>query len=121
MKKEKLPEVEPVRLPVLFGMRPGKYILILLIAAVILIFFLLGILPGIVRGGRYISFETSYSDVGVILDGQYIGSSEGSRIFVSSGSHEAEYIKNIGLDCKPFIHCTNEPEEEKHEDALPSS
>ena len=94
MKKEKLPEVEPVRLPVLFGMRPGKYILILLIAAVILIFFLLGILPGIVRGGRYISFETSYSDVGVILDGQYIGSSEGSRIFVSSGSHEAEYIKN---------------------------
>ena len=30
---------------------------------------------------------------------------------------EPEYIKNIGLDCKPFIHCTNEPEEEKHEDA----
>ena len=24
---------------------------------------------------------------------------------------EPEYIKNIGLDCKPFIHCTNEPEE----------
>ena len=30
---------------------------------------------------------------------------------------EPECIKNIGLDCKPFIHCTNEPEEEKHEDA----
>ena len=30
---------------------------------------------------------------------------------------EPETIKNIGLDCKPFIHCTNEPEEEKHEDA----
>ena len=30
---------------------------------------------------------------------------------------EPECIKNIGLDCKPFI-CTNdEPEEEKHEDA----
>lgn len=26
-------------------------------------------------------------------------------------------IKNIGLDCKPFIHCTDESEEEKHEDA----
>ena len=30
---------------------------------------------------------------------------------------EPECIKNIGLDCKTFIHCTNEPEEEKHEDA----
>ena len=30
---------------------------------------------------------------------------------------EPQCIKNIGLDCKPFIHCTNEPEEEKHEDA----
>ena len=25
---------------------------------------------------------------------------------------EPECIKNIGLDCKPFIHCTNEPKEE---------
>ena len=30
---------------------------------------------------------------------------------------EPEYIKNIGLDCKPFIHLRNEPEEENHEDA----
>ena len=30
---------------------------------------------------------------------------------------EPECIKNIGLDCKPFIHCTDESEEEKHEDA----
>lgn len=29
---------------------------------------------------------------------------------------EPEIIKNIGLDCKPFI-CTDESEEEKHEDA----
>ena len=29
---------------------------------------------------------------------------------------EPETIKNIGLDCKPFI-CTDESEEEKHEDA----
>lgn len=94
MKNEKLPEVEPVKLPVLYGMRPGKYILILLIIAVILIFFLLGILPGIVRGGRYISFETSYTDVGIVLDGKYIGSSEGSRLFVPSGEHKAEYIKH---------------------------
>ena len=30
---------------------------------------------------------------------------------------EPECIKNIGLDCKPFIHLCNESEEEKHEDA----
>ena len=29
---------------------------------------------------------------------------------------EPEVIKNIGLDCKPFI-CTDESKEEKHEDA----
>lgn len=30
---------------------------------------------------------------------------------------EPEVIKNIGLDCKPFICTDNEPEEVKHEDA----
>lgn len=30
---------------------------------------------------------------------------------------EPEYIKNIGLDCKPFIHTDDESEEENHEDA----
>lgn len=30
---------------------------------------------------------------------------------------EPETIKNIGLDCKPFLHLCNESEEENHEDA----
>lgn len=30
---------------------------------------------------------------------------------------EPECIKNIGLDCKPFIHLCNESEEENHENA----
>lgn len=30
---------------------------------------------------------------------------------------EPECIKNIGLDCKPFIHLCNESKEENHEDA----
>lgn len=30
---------------------------------------------------------------------------------------EPEYIKNIGLDCKPFFHLCNEPKEEDSEDA----
>ena len=30
---------------------------------------------------------------------------------------EPETIKNIGMDCKPFIHVDDESEEENHEDA----
>lgn len=30
---------------------------------------------------------------------------------------EPEYIKNIGKDCKPFLHLCNEPEEEDSKDA----
>lgn len=30
---------------------------------------------------------------------------------------EPETLKNIGLDCKPFIHADDESEEKKHEDA----
>ena len=30
---------------------------------------------------------------------------------------EPEYIKNIGLDCKPFLHLCNEPKEEDSKDA----
>ena len=94
MKKEKLPEVEQVVLPNVLGMRPGKYILIALIVVILLLIFLLGILPGIISSGRYISFNSNLADVGIILDGKYIGSTEGSRIFVSSGKHNVEYIKN---------------------------
>ena len=94
MKKEKLPEVEQVVLPNVLGMRPGKYILIALIVVILLLVFLLGILPGIISSGRYISFNSNLADVGIILDGKYIGSTEGSRIFVSSGKHNVEYIKN---------------------------
>ncbi len=94
MKKDKLPEVEDVVLPKFLGMRPGKYILIALIVVILLLVFLLGILPGIISSGRYISFNSNLADVGIILDGKYIGSTEGSRIFVSSGKHNVEYIKN---------------------------
>lgn len=94
MKKDKLPEVEDVVLPKFLGMRPGKYILIVLIIFILIIFFLLGLLPGIINGGRYVKFNSSLSNVGIIIDNEYIGSTEGSRIFVSSGKHQVEYIKD---------------------------
>ena len=94
MRKKELMDVEPVELPRLFGMRPGKYIFISLIIAAILIVFLVFFLPGIVKGGRLVDFESQLSEVGVIVDGTYIGSTEGSACFISSGRHEVSYIKN---------------------------
>ena len=93
-KEEKLVDVEPVRLPSLGPMRPGKYILISLITVILLALFLLFFLPGIVKGGRYVTFTSSMSGVGVIIDGEYTGSTSGTNYFIESGSHEAEYIKN---------------------------
>ena len=94
MKKDKLPEVEKVVLPKFLGMRPGKYILIALVIVILILFFLIGILPGILNGGRYVSFNSELSNVGIILDEKYIGSTEGSRIFVPSGEHRVEFIKD---------------------------
>ena len=106
-KEEKVVNVEPVRLPYLGSMRPGKYILILLIAAVLLVFFMLFLLPGIVKGGRYVTFTSSLSDVGIILDGRYLGSTSGTNYFISSGNHEAVYVKNgitVGNDTIEIDH-----------------
>lgn len=93
-KDEKLVDVEPVRLPSFGPLRPGKYILIFLITVILLAVFLLFFLPGIVKGGRYVTFTSSMSSVGVIIDGKYTGSTNGTNYFIESGSHEAEYIKN---------------------------
>ena len=93
-KDEKLVDVEPVRLPSFGPLRPGKYILIFLITVILLAVFLLFFLPGIVKGGRYVTFTSSMSSVGVVIDGEYIGSTSGTNYFIESGSHEAEYIKN---------------------------
>ncbi|HIV98371.1 MAG TPA: formylglycine-generating enzyme family protein [Candidatus Ornithospirochaeta avicola] len=93
MNKKKLPEVEPVKLKPHFGMRPGLYILLSTIAVFLLLFFLLFMLPGIIKGGEYLTFSSNLSDTGILLDGKYLGSSEGSLYFVSSGEHELSYYK----------------------------
>ncbi len=92
--KKQLPEVEPVVLKEYFGMRPGKLILIALIILVLLASFLLFFLPGIIKGGRYVSFTSSLSQIGVEVDGKYLGSTEGSQYFLTSGEHQVQYLKD---------------------------
>lgn len=92
--RRKLPEVDPVVLHDIAGMRAGKVIFIGLVILIVIIVFLLFFLPGIIRGGRYVSFNSPLTQVGIILDGKYLGSTEGTRYFVSSGEHSVTYIKN---------------------------
>lgn len=90
-KKIELPEVEPVHLKPFHGIRPGAIILCGLAAAVLLLFFIICMLPGILSNGSYVSFDINTHSTAVYMDGKYLGSTEGSVYFVPSGNHEFSF------------------------------
>lgn len=87
-----LPEVDKVSLPNIGGIRPGVYILTLLILAAAIIIFLIGFLPGILHGGRFVSFDSEIDGVGLYVDNTYISGLPGQQ-FVESGEHTITYKK----------------------------
>ena len=87
-----LPQVQEVQLPQFLGMRPGIYIAILLIVAIMLLLFVVGFLPGIIKGGRYVTFTSPLSQTGVTIDGTYLGGTP-YQFFVPSGDHEVTFTK----------------------------
>ncbi len=87
-----LPQVKEVQLPQLLGMRPGIYILTLLVITIILLIFLIGFLPGILKGGRYVTFTSPLAQTGVSIDGTYLGGTP-YQFFVPSGEHEVTFTK----------------------------
>ena len=91
-KKKDLPDVERVKLSPLFGIRPGIIILASIAAAVLLAFFLICMLPGIISGSGYIAFSLPTSDTAIYMDGKYLGSSEGSVYRVPAGRHEFSFM-----------------------------
>ena len=91
MHKKELPEVDPVELRSLFGLRPGIIILILLILAFLLCFFLLFVLPGLMSKGSYVRFSLNTRDTAIYMDGSYLGSSEGSVYYLPHGGHEFSF------------------------------
>ena len=92
MSKKVLPEVEPVVLDKICGIRAGLFILIAAIVGLIVLFFLVFMLPGILNGGSYVSFNSNLHDVGVRLDGKYLGTVEDGRYYIPAGEHNVEYI-----------------------------
>ena len=94
IKKTNLPEVDPVVLKNLGTMRPGLYILIGLIVALILLFFILFFLHGLVTDKSYISFDSDLENVAIYEDGIYLGSTDGSVYRTTSGIHEYVFSYN---------------------------
>ena len=92
MSKKVLPEVEPVVLDKICGIRAGLFILIAAIVGLIVLFFLLFMLPGILNGGSYVSFDSNIHGVGVRLDGRYLGTTLDGRYYIPAGIHHVEYI-----------------------------
>ena len=90
-RENRLPEVEPVRLEPVRGIRPGVFILAGLIVLIVLLFFLICMLPGIVSGTGYVRFETNTADTAIYADGRYIGSSEGSVYRLPAGDTEFSF------------------------------
>ncbi len=87
-----LPEVPEVKLPVLFSMRPGLYLLILYSIVILVAVFCIAYLPGILKGGRYVTFQAPLFATGIVVDGTYLGSAD-NQYFVGSGEHEVAYMK----------------------------
>jgi len=84
---KELPEVEPVVLKPVFGIKPGIYLLVIYTIIILLVLFLIGFLPGIVKGGRYVTFQSVLSGSGIEVDGTYLGSAD-YQYFIESGEHE---------------------------------
>lgn len=87
-----LPNVDEVQLPHFLGLRPGVYILTLLILAIGIAVFVLCFLPGILKGGRYVTFTSPLTQTGVSIDGTYLGGTP-YQFFVQSGEHEVTFTK----------------------------
>ncbi|AEV28252.1 hypothetical protein SpiGrapes_0394 [Sphaerochaeta pleomorpha str. Grapes] len=93
MKKHiELPQVEEVKLPRFLGIRPGIYIFTLLAIGTLLVVFVVCFLPGILKGGRYVSFSSPLAETGLYVDDVYLGGTP-YQYFLSSGSHQVVYEK----------------------------
>ena len=91
--KKELPKVEPVKIKPLFGMKPGLWLSIAYLLAILLIFFLLGILPDIIDGHKRVTFTSAAYNAAVYVDDVYQGGTPFTRK-IASGTHTVSYMVN---------------------------
>jgi formylglycine-generating enzyme required for sulfatase activity len=75
---------DTVRFPVLWGVKPGKYLTVLYSCVLILIVFFILVFPGIVKRGSYITFISEPQGAAVRVDGVFFDSTP-CTVFVSEG------------------------------------
>lgn len=86
-KKPQLPEVEKVELKPWHGIRPAWYILGLHFLFLLILFFLICLLPGLISNKEYISFNSNLPVFGVYEDGKYLGNGYGTVLETTGGEH----------------------------------
>ena len=86
-KKTKLPEVDPVVLKPWHGIRPAYYILAFHFLIILVLFFLICLVPGLVSKRTYVEFDTSLPVLGVYEDGRYLGNGYDSKLETTAGEH----------------------------------
>ena len=95
-KKKELPQVEPVKIKPLFGMKPGLWLTIAYALAILLILFLVGVLPDLINGSKRVTFTSAAYNAAVYIDDEYAGGTPFTKR-VESGTHNVVYKVN---DCE---------------------
>ncbi len=92
-KKQELPQVEPVKIKPLFGLKPGLWLTIAYALAILLILFFVGVLPDLINGSKRVTFTSAAYNAAVYIDGEYAGGTPFTRR-VESGTHNVSYQVN---------------------------
>ena len=85
-------EKAEVKLPVILGLEPGKYLAILYAFIILLLLFLLLLYPGLKNRGSMVTFETQVPGAAVLVDGKLIGATPVTA-FVEKGERTIEVVK----------------------------
>lgn len=99
--KKELPKVEPVKIKPLFGMKPGLWLSIAYLLAILLIFFFVAIFPDIIDGHKRVTFTSEAYNAAVYVDEVYQGGTPFTRK-IESGTHTVSYrVNGIEIDSFP--------------------
>lgn len=93
MKKLDLPEVDPVEIKPLFGMKPGVWLTILYAIILSVAVFLVGFLPDMLDGSKRVTFTSDAYNAAVYVDGVYEGGTPFTRK-IESGTHDISFQVN---------------------------
>ncbi len=95
--KEKI-EVTPVILKPILGFNPPVYLTIIYSVVIILILFFIGFLPGIIKSGKRVTFDSPVSYSSVVVDDSYVGTTP-ITVFLPSGEHQVTYsFRNVAQE-----------------------